>query len=98
MDILITPGGGTKQPMLGEPYEYPVLANDVSDTLIMELGTVDQDTLDAVKKSIEAELREKQRLAEEEAARKKAEAAGPALEDIAPEEMLDHIESIRICN
>ena len=38
---------------------------------------------------------QKQRLAEEEAARKKAEAAGPALEDIPPDELLAHIESIR---
>ena len=32
---------------------------------------------------------------EEEKARKKAEASGPALEDITPEDMLDHIEAIR---
>jgi predicted component of type VI protein secretion system len=44
---------------------------------------------------MEAELKEKQRLAEEEAARKKEAAAGPALEDISPDEMLDHIEAIR---
>jgi hypothetical protein len=44
---------------------------------------------------MEEELAEKQRLAEEAAARKEAEAAGPALEDIPPEEMLDHIEAIR---
>lgn len=36
-----------------------------------------------------------QRKAAEEEARKKAEAAGPALEDITPEDMLGHIESIR---
>ena len=72
-----------------------LLANSVSDTLILELAEVDPGALDYIKKSLEAELMEKQRLAEEEAARKKAEAAGPALEDIAPEEMLDHIESIR---
>jgi hypothetical protein len=44
---------------------------------------------------MEEELKEKQRLEEEAAARKKAEAAGPSLEEIPPDEMLDHIESIR---
>jgi len=44
---------------------------------------------------MEDELKEKQRLAEEEAARKKAAAEGPALEDIPPVEMLAYIESIR---
>jgi hypothetical protein len=68
---------------------------DVSEELIMEMAKVDQGVLDAVKKAMEEELKEKQRLAEEEAARKKAEAEGPALEDMAPEDMLAHIESIR---
>lgn len=68
---------------------------DVSEELIMEMAKVDQGVLDAVKKAMEEELKEKQRLAEEEAARKKAEAEGPALEDITPEDMLAHIESIR---
>ncbi len=72
-----------------------LLANDVSDALIVELAEVDPGALDDIKKSIEAEIMEKQRLAEEEAAQKKAEAAGPALENIAPEEMLEYIESIR---
>ena len=44
---------------------------------------------------MENELKEKQRLAEEEAARKKAEAEGPALENIPPDDMLGYIESIR---
>ncbi len=68
---------------------------DVSEELIMEMAKVDQSVLDAVKKAMEEELKEKQRLAEEEAARKKAEAEGPALEDMTPEDMLAHIESIR---
>jgi hypothetical protein len=68
---------------------------DVSEELIMEMAKVDQGVLDAVKKAMEEELKEKQRLAEEEAARKKAEAEGPALGDITPEDMLAHIESIR---
>ncbi|MCP4578762.1 MAG: hypothetical protein GY846_20995 [Deltaproteobacteria bacterium] len=72
-----------------------LLDNTVSDALIIELANVDAGALTDIKKSIEAELKEKQRLAEEEAAKKKAEAAGPALEDIDPEEMLEYIESIR---
>ena len=68
---------------------------DVSEELIMEMAKVDQGVLDAVKKAMEEELKEKQRLAEEAAARKKAEAEGPALEDITPEDLLAYIESIR---
>ncbi len=69
--------------------------NDVSEELIIEIAKVDQGVIDAVKQAMEEELKEKQRLAEEEAARKKAEAEGPALEDIPPDKMLDYIESIR---
>ncbi len=69
--------------------------NDVSEELIIEMAKVDQGVIDAVTQAMEDELKEKQRLAEEEAARKKAEAEGPALEDIPPDEMLDYIESIR---
>ncbi len=69
--------------------------NDVSEALVLEMAKVDQGTIDAAKKAMEEELKEKQRLAEEEAVRKKAEAEGPALENIKPEEMLDHIEAIR---
>lgn len=72
-----------------------LLDNTVSDALIIELAKVDAGALAGIKKSIEAELEEKHRLAEEEAARKKTEAAGPALEDIDPEAMLEYIESIR---
>ncbi len=69
--------------------------NDVSEELIIEMAKVGQGVIDAAKQAMEDELKEKQRLAEEEAARKKAEAEGPALEDIPPDEMLDYIESIR---
>jgi hypothetical protein len=69
--------------------------NDVSEALIIEMAKVDQGAIDALKQAMEEELKEKQRLAEEEAARKKAEAQGPALEDIPPDELLDYIESIR---
>ncbi len=72
-----------------------LLANNVSDKLVIEMAEVDQDAVDGVKQSIEAELKEKQRLEEEAAARKKEEAAGPPLEEIPPDEMLEHIEAIR---
>jgi hypothetical protein len=72
-----------------------LIENNVSDDLIVEMAQIDQGVIDAVKKAMEEELKEKQRLAEEEAARKKKEAEGPALEDIPPEEMLGHIEAIR---
>jgi hypothetical protein len=72
-----------------------LIENKVSKELIIEMAKVDQGVIDAVKQTMEDELKEKQRLAEEEAARKKEEAAGPALEDIPPNEMLDYIESIR---
>ncbi len=68
---------------------------EVSEELIIEMAKVDQGVIDAVKKAMEEELKEKQRLAEEEAARKKAEAEGPALEDIPSDKMLEYIESIR---
>ncbi|GAB6905325.1 hypothetical protein DESC_120002 [Desulfosarcina cetonica] len=69
--------------------------NNVAEALITEMMGVGQDVLNAVKKAMEEELKEKQRLAEEEAARKKKEAEGPALEDISAEDMLAYIESIR---
>jgi len=69
--------------------------NEVSEALILEMAGVDQAAIDAAKKAMEEELKEKQRLAEEEAARKKKEAEGPALEDIQPDQMLEYIESIR---
>jgi hypothetical protein len=72
-----------------------LIDNDVSEELIKEMAGVDQSTIDDVNKAMEEEIREKQRKAEEEAARKKAEAEGPALEDIPNEDMLDYIESIR---
>jgi hypothetical protein len=72
-----------------------LINNNVADELIVELAGVGKNTVDGVKKSMEAELAEKQRLAEEEAARKKAEAEGPPLEDIPDDQMLEYIESVR---
>jgi hypothetical protein len=69
--------------------------NNVSEPLIIEMAKVDQDAINSVKQAMEAELKEKQRLEEEAAAKKKEAAAGPALEEIPSDEMLDHIEAIR---
>jgi hypothetical protein len=68
---------------------------EVAEPLIIELAGVDQGVIDDAKKAMEEELKEKQRLAEEEAARKKAEAEGPSLDAMSPDEMLGHIEAIR---
>jgi hypothetical protein len=72
-----------------------LFTNDVSEALIIEMAKVDQEAINAAKKAMEEELKEKQRLEEEAAAKKKEAAAGPALDDISSDEMLDHIESIR---
>jgi hypothetical protein len=72
-----------------------LLTNNVSEKLIIEMAKVEQDAIDGAKQAMEAELKEKQRIEEEAAARKKEEAAGPSLEAIPPDEMLEHIESIR---
>jgi hypothetical protein len=82
----------------GKPDEERVkhlITNNVAEELIIEMAKVDQGAIDAVNKAMEEELKEKQRLAEEEAARKKKEAEGPSLDAIPPDEMLDYIESIR---
>ena len=82
----------------GKPDEEKVkhlFNNNVSEELIIEMAQVDQGAIDVAKQAMEAELKEKQRLEEEAAAAKKAAAEGPSLDDIAPEEMLDHIEAIR---
>lgn len=72
-----------------------LIENEVADELIAELAGVGPDAIAGVRQAMEEELKEKQRLAEEEAARKAAEAAGPALDAIPADEMLEYIESIR---
>jgi hypothetical protein len=72
-----------------------LIDNDVNEALIIEMAKVDQAAIDGVKKAMEEELKEKQRLAEEEAARKKKEAEGPSLEDISADDMAYFIDSIR---
>jgi hypothetical protein len=72
-----------------------LFTKNVSEKLIIEMAKVDQDAINSVKRAMEAELKEKQRLEEEAAARKKEEAAGPPLEEIPPDKMLEYIEAIR---
>ncbi|MGB5988072.1 MAG: hypothetical protein WBG37_22400, partial [Desulfobacterales bacterium] len=89
---------GLLEKVEGKPNEEKVkylIENTVSEELMLEMANVNQGDIDAAQKAMEKELKEKQRLAEEEAARKKKEAEGPSLDDIAPEAMLEYIESIR---
>lgn len=89
---------GLLEEVAGKPNEEKVrhlINKNVTEELILDMAGVDQGDIDAAKKAMEEEIKEKQRLAEEEAARKKAEAEGPALEDISPEDMINHIDSIR---
>ena len=72
-----------------------LITNNVAEELIIEMAEVDQGAINNAKKAMEEEIKEKQRLAEEAAAKKKAEAAGPSLEDITPDDMIDHIDAIR---
>jgi hypothetical protein len=72
-----------------------LINENVTDELMIEICGFDQSTIDGVKKAMEEELKEKQRLAEEEAARKKAEAEGPTLDNIPNDQILEYIESIR---
>jgi len=72
-----------------------LIENNVSENLIIEMAKVEQGVIDSAKQSMEVALKEQQRLAEEAAAQKKEEAAGPSLENIPPEKMLEYIESIR---
>lgn len=72
-----------------------LINEDVTDELMIEICELDQNTIDGVRKSMEAELKEKQRLAEEEAARKKAEAEGPSLDSMDNDQILEYIESVR---
>jgi len=72
-----------------------LLNNNAADELITEIGGIDQSAIDAVKKAMKEELAEKKRKEEELAAKKAAEAAGPSLEDIDSDDMLEYIEGIR---
>ncbi len=69
--------------------------NNVTEALIIEMAQVDQAAIDETKKAMEEELKEKERLAAEAAAKKKAEAEGPSLDDIPADQMIDHIDAVR---
>ncbi len=77
-----------------EKVKY-LFENNVAEPLMLELAGVDQGAIDGAKQAMEEELKEKERLAAEEAERKKKEAEGPSLEDIEPDQMSYFIESIR---
>jgi hypothetical protein len=72
-----------------------LLNKNAAEELITEIGGIKQSAIDSVKKAMEEELAEKKRKEEELAAKKAAEKAGPALEDIGPDDMLEYIEGIR---
>jgi len=72
-----------------------LINSNVTEDVILEVGNYDNAVLDSVRKEMEAELEERRRKEEEEAARKKAEAEGPSLEEMPPDQMLEYIESIR---
>ncbi|MFC1495078.1 hypothetical protein ACFL6W_07355 [Thermodesulfobacteriota bacterium] len=77
-----------------EKIKY-LVDNDASDELIIEIGGFTQSAIDDVKKKMEKELEEKRKKEEELAAKKAAEAAGPSLDQIEPDQMLEYIEGIR---
>lgn len=82
----------------GKPVEDQVkkmMKENVTDELMIEIGGLDQAAIDGVRKSMEAELAEKQRLADEAAAKKKAEAEGPPLDQMEDGQIVDYIDAIR---
>ncbi len=72
-----------------------LLNKKAADEVITEIGGIKQSAIDAVKKAMEEELAEKKKKEEELAAQKAAEAAGPSLENIDSDDMLEYIEGIR---
>ncbi len=72
-----------------------LITSDVSEEDIAEVAGIEPSVVEDAKKALTEEIEAKRRQAEEEAAAKKAAAEGPALDDIPPDEMLAHIESIR---
>jgi hypothetical protein len=72
-----------------------LLNKNAADELITEIGGIEQSAIDAVKKAMKKELAEKKKKEEELAAKKAEEAAGPNLENIDSDDMLEYIEGIR---
>jgi len=91
VEALVAPMGDKSD----EEKVKALFAENVADELIVSIAGIDAGVVEGVRKAMEAELAEQKRLAEEEAARKAAEAAGPSLDDIPADEMLEYIESIR---
>ena len=89
---------GLLETVEGKPDDERVrhlITKDVSEELIIEMAQVDQAAIDAVKTAMEEEIKEKERLEAEAAAKRKAEAEGPSLDNIPMDERLEHIEAIR---
>ena len=72
-----------------------LISNEVSDDFIVRIAKVTEKAIGDARKAMEEEIKEKARLAAEEAARKQAEADGPPLESISSDDMLGFIEEIR---
>jgi len=72
-----------------------LITKDVVEASIINIAGIGQDIIDQANKAMEEEIKEKERLAAEAEAAKKAAAEGPKLEDIPADEMLEHIEAIR---
>ena len=72
-----------------------LIEKNVSENLIIEMAKVKQGVIDGAKQAMESALKEQQKLAKKAAAQKKKEAAGPSLDKIPPDKMLEYIESIR---
>ncbi len=72
-----------------------LITKDVAEESIISIAGIGQDVIDQANKAMEEEIKEKERLAAEAEAAKKAAAEGPKLEDIPADEMLEHIEAIR---
>ena len=109
--IILALVGCTQYPVLMEPdterFDQTIYSNTLRDSLLigklipgMPYYVVDQlfsnysEGMKEVRVPV-ATPGSKQRLEEEAAAKKKEAAAGPSLEEIAPDEMLEHIEAIR---
>ncbi len=72
-----------------------LLNNNVADELIIEICGFQQPAIDSVKTAMAEELAEKKRKEEELATKEAAEAAGPSLDEIDSDDMLEYIEGIR---
>lgn len=72
-----------------------LITNDIPENEIVSYGGLTAEAIAGAQKAMAAEIAEQKRLAEEEAARKQAEAEGPSLDSIPDDEMVEFIESIQ---